>query len=30
MPKPGEAKAAVHHLNGYEVDGERIRVKRAK
>lgn len=30
MPKAGEAKAAVHHLNGYEVDGERIRVKRAK
>ena len=30
MPKSGEAKAAVHHLNGYEVDGERIRVKRAK
>lgn len=30
MPKSGEAKAAVHHLNGYEVNGERIRVKRAK
>jgi len=30
MPKPGEAKAAVHHLNGYDFDGERIRVKRAK
>ena len=30
MPKAGEAKAAVHHLNGYEVDDERIRVKRAK
>lgn len=30
MPKAGEAKAAIHHLNGYEVDGEQIRVKRAK
>lgn len=30
MPKAGEAKAAVHHLNNFEVAGERIRVKRAK
>ena len=30
MPKPGEAKAAVHHLNGFELDGESLRVKRAK
>ena len=29
MPKAGEAKAAIHHLNAYELDGERIRVKRA-
>jgi len=29
MPKPGEAKAAVHHLNGTELDGEHIRVKRS-
>lgn len=28
MPKPGEAKAAVAQLNGYELDGETIRVKR--
>jgi len=29
MPKAGDAKAAVFHLNGYELDGENIRVKRA-
>jgi RNA recognition motif-containing protein len=29
MPKPGEAKAAVQHLNGYKLDGEPIRVKRS-
>ena len=29
MPKPGEAKAAVKSLNGNEVDGNKIRVKRA-
>lgn len=29
MPKPGDAKAAVHHLNGYELDGEKLRVKRS-
>lgn len=29
MPKSGEAKAAIHHLNGFEQDGESLRVKRA-
>lgn len=29
MPKVGEAKAAIQHLNGYEFDGEYLRVKRA-
>lgn len=29
MPKPGEAKAATKVLNGQEVDGQRIRVKKA-
>jgi len=29
MPKAGDAKAAVHHLNGYELDGEILRVKRS-
>lgn len=29
MPKPGEAKAAIKNLNGFLLDGERIRVKRA-
>jgi len=29
MPKAGEAKAAVRHLNGFELDGEILRVKRA-
>ncbi len=30
MPKAGDAKAAIHHLNGYELAGEYIRVKKAK
>ena len=30
MPKAGEAKAAVHHLNNHEFEGEYLRVKRAK
>lgn len=30
MPKPGEAKAAVKNLNGKEVDGMSIRVKKAE
>lgn len=30
MPKAGDAKAAMHHLNGYELAGEYIRVKKAK
>ena len=29
MPKPGDAKAAIHHLNGFELDDEVLRVKRA-
>ena len=29
MPKPGHAKAAMLQLNGYELDGEDIRVKRS-
>ena len=29
MPKAGEAKAAVKNLNGTDVDGQRIRVKKA-
>ena len=29
MPKTGEAKAAVKNLNGKDVDGQRIRVKKA-
>lgn len=29
MPKPGEAKAATFQLNGQELDGEKIRVKKA-
>ena len=29
MPKAGDAKAAVRHLNGSELDGEILRVKRA-
>ena len=30
MPKPGAAKAAVFNLNGIELDGSKIRVKKAK
>jgi len=30
MPKSGDAKAAVFQLNGYELDGANIRVKRAR
>jgi RNA recognition motif-containing protein len=29
MPKSGDAKAAIQHLNGKELDGEILRVKRA-
>ena len=29
MPVPGEAKAAIQHLNGMELEGSRIRVKKA-
>jgi RNA recognition motif-containing protein len=29
MPKAGEAKAAIHHLNGHKLDGEILRVKRS-
>ena len=29
MPKTGEAKAALKNLNGKDVDGQRIRVKKA-
>lgn len=30
MPKPGDAKAAMKNLNGKEVDGSVIRVKKAE
>ena len=30
MPKPGEAKAAMKNLNGKEVSGNKIRVKKAE
>lgn len=30
MPKPGEAKAAIKLLNGQDVDGSTIRVKKAE
>ena len=30
MPKPGDAKAAVKNLNGKEVAGNKIRVKKAE
>ncbi len=30
MPSPGEAKAAMTTLNGKDVDGNRIRVKKAQ
>ena len=30
MPRPGEAKAAMKNLNGKDVDGSNIRVKKAE
>jgi RNA recognition motif-containing protein len=30
MPKPGEAKAAMKALNGREIDGSKLRVKKAE
>ena len=30
MPKAGEAKAAMKHLNGSQLDGNKIRVKKAE
>ena len=30
MPKAGEAKAAMKHLNGGQLDGTKIRVKKAE
>ena len=30
MPKPGDAKAAVKNLNGKDVDGHKIRVKKTE
>lgn len=30
MPKPGEAKAAIKVLNGQEIAGSKIRVKKAE
>ena len=30
MPRSGEAKAAIKNLNGTEVDGNKIRVKKAE
>ena len=30
MPKPGDAKAAMKTLNGTDVDGSKIRVKKAE
>lgn len=30
MPKAGEAKAAIKTLNGLDIDGNRIRVKKAE
>lgn len=30
MPKPGEAKAAMKNLNGKDLAGNRIRVKKAE
>ena len=29
MPKPGDAKAAVKNLNGMNVDGHKIRIKKS-
>jgi len=30
MPKPGEAKAAIKSLNGKDIGGSKIRVKKAE
>lgn len=30
MPKPGEAKAAMKNLNGIEISGAKVRVKKAE
>ena len=30
MPKPGESKAAIKLLNNHEIDGSKIRVKKAE
>ncbi len=30
MPKPGDAKAAMKHLNGKDIAGSKIRVKKAE
>lgn len=30
MPRPGEARAAMKTLNGEEIDGSKIRVKKAE
>lgn len=30
MPKPGEAKAAIKSLNGHDLAGNKIRVKKAE
>jgi len=30
MPKPGDAKAAMKNLNGKEIDGKKLRVKKAQ
>ncbi len=30
MPNPGEAKAALKTLNGQEIDGSKVRVKKAQ
>ena len=30
MPRAGDAKAAMKHLNGEDVDGHKIRVKKAE
>ncbi|MGB5641456.1 MAG: RNA-binding protein [Sedimenticolaceae bacterium] len=30
MPRPGDAKAAMRHLNGLDLEGNKIRVKKAE
>ena len=30
MPKPGEAKVAMQVINGNEIDGNKVRVKKAE